>query len=83
VEKFGALIPWSPRLAARFMESDDGAEAVKNRYLNDVPRGIFAIRLSRDLPIPLMQAGSAALALSQSRRYISPAFPDKTASETR
>jgi hypothetical protein len=65
------------------MESDDGAEAVKNRYLNDVPRGIFAIRLSRDLPIPLMQAGSAALALSQSRRYISPAFPDKTASETR
>jgi hypothetical protein len=45
--------------------------------------GIFAIRLSRDLPIPLMRAGRLALALSQFRRYISPAFPDKTASKTR
>jgi hypothetical protein len=30
-----------------------------------------------------MQAGSAALALSQFRRYISPTFPEKTASKTR
>jgi hypothetical protein len=41
VEKFGALVHWSPRLAARFMESDDGAEAVKNRYLNGVPRAFL------------------------------------------
>jgi hypothetical protein len=60
-----------------------GKVAVKNRYLNGLPRAFFAIRLSRDLPIPLMQAGSAALALSQFHRYISPTFPEKTASKTR
>jgi energy-dependent translational throttle protein EttA len=39
--------------------------------------GIFTIRLSRNLPIPLKQADTAALALSEFRRYISRTFPGK------
>jgi ATP-binding cassette ChvD family protein len=39
--------------------------------------GIFTIRLSRNLPIPLKQAATAALALSEFRRYISRTFPGK------
>jgi ATP-binding cassette ChvD family protein len=42
-----------------------------------LPEGIFTIRLSRDLPIPLTQAGRPALALSEFRRYIRPTFPGK------
>jgi ABC-type Mn2+/Zn2+ transport system ATPase subunit len=40
-------------------------------------KGIFTIRLSRNLLIPLKQAGTAALALLRFRRYISPTFPGK------
>jgi ATP-binding cassette ChvD family protein len=39
--------------------------------------GIFTIRLSRNLPIPFKQADTAALALSEFRRYISRTFPGK------
>ena len=59
------------------MESNDVVEAVKNPYPRDLPEGIFTIRLSRDLPIPLTQAGRPALALSEFRRYISHTFPGK------
>jgi ATP-binding cassette ChvD family protein len=40
-------------------------------------KGIFTIRLSRNLPIPLKPAGTAALALWQFHRYISATFPGK------
>jgi len=59
------------------MESNDVVEPVKNRYPRGLPEGIFTIRLSRDLPIPLTQAGRPALALSEFRRYIRPTFPGK------
>jgi ATP-binding cassette ChvD family protein len=56
---------------------DDGCEAVKNPYPKGAAKGIFTIRLSRNLLIPLKQAGTAALALLRFRRYISPTFPGK------
>jgi len=58
----------------RFTESDHGVTAVKNRYLNGA-RAAFTISLSRALLTP--RAKGRGLALSEFRRYISPAFPDK------
>jgi hypothetical protein len=37
------------------MESDDVVEAVKNQVPQGPAKGIFTIKLSRNLPIPLLQ----------------------------
>ncbi|MGA9083258.1 MAG: hypothetical protein WB037_09545 [Pseudolabrys sp.] len=58
------------------MESDDGVTAVKNCY----PNGIRAAFLQSAFPELYCYSPAqipAVLALSEFRRYISPAFPDK------
>jgi len=65
------------------MAFDDGCEAVKNRCPRERPKRIFTIRLSKDLPIPLKQTDTAALALWRFHRYISATFPGKNGFKTR
>jgi hypothetical protein len=56
------------------MDRDDGVEGVKTGRQRR-PGGIFAISVSRALPVHT--EAPLRLALSEFRRYISPAFPDK------
>ena len=51
------------------MASDDGCEAVKNRYPKGLPKAFIAIRLSRNFT-------DTTLALCKPRRYISRRLPD-------
>ncbi|MGB8302878.1 MAG: hypothetical protein WCE36_03165 [Pseudolabrys sp.] len=64
------------------MESDDVAEAVKNRYPKGRPKGFLQSSFP-EIYDTAAADGAVALALSQFRRYISPAFPENTASKTR